>query len=395
MEIALLDESIQSLEKCNADLEPELMTAAAAREALARYARIEKLASYGETALSRKVDDAATIARMTGTSMGKAKETVETAKRLRDAEEVGAALQTGEISFEQAVEIAKTEQSRPGSAQELIDTAKKEPFHVLRDESRRLRLEAEQQRDLAQRQREARSARSFTDELGMIDIHLRLEPHVGVPIVTKAEAEASRLHRKAKKDGHPEPYERHLADAYAALVSGSGRGRSRRPELVVVVSHEVAARGWRDVREGEVCKIPGVGPVAPAVARKIASDAFLTGVFYDGTDLRHMRRWTRSTPVEVLLALELGEPPEFDGIRCSDCGNRLGTENDHVEPHVAGGPAAIDNLAPRCRSCHRAKTERDRKAGKLTPRAPNAGRAPPPRGRRHDSGRPSSPASRR
>jgi hypothetical protein len=59
---------------------------------------------------------------------------------------------------------------------------------------------------------------------------------------------------------------------------------------VVLVSHEVATRGWTDVREGEMCQIPGVGPVAPAVAKEIAHDAFLTGVFFDGKDLRHMRR---------------------------------------------------------------------------------------------------------
>ncbi|HEX9374950.1 MAG TPA: HNH endonuclease, partial [Actinomycetota bacterium] len=141
----------------------------------------------------------------------------------------------------------------------------------------------------------------------------------------------------------------------------------RRPELVVVVSHGVATRGWRDVAEGEVCKIPGVGPVSPEVARQVAQDAFLTGVISDGKDLRHMRRWTRNTPVEVRLALELGDPPAFDGIRCADCGNRFGTEIDHVEPHVALGPASTDNLEPRCWSCHQAKTARDRKAGKLRP----------------------------
>jgi len=136
---------------------------------------------------------------------------------------------------------------------------------------------------------------------------------------------------------------------------------------VVVVSHGVAKRGWRDVRDGEVCKIPGVGPVAPEVAQEIAQDAFLTGVFYDGVDLRHLRRWTRNTPVEVRLALELGAPPDFDGVRCVDCGNRFRTENDHLEPHCGHGPASTDNLEPRCWRCHKAKTARDRKAGKLRP----------------------------
>jgi HNH endonuclease len=201
----------------------------------------------------------------------------------------------------------------------------------------------------------------------MINIHLSLEPHIGTPIVNRAEAEAARLYREAKRDDRAEPFDRHLADAYAALMSGSGGGRSKRPELVVLVSDEVAKRGWKNVKPGEHCKIPGVGPVSPKAAKEIAQDAFLTGVFFDGKDLRNMRRWTRNTPVEVRIALELGEPPGFDGIRCVDCGNRFRTENDHVEPHSALGPASTDNLKPRCWSCHKQKTERDRRAGKLKP----------------------------
>jgi hypothetical protein len=199
----------------------------------------------------------------------------------------------------------------------------------------------------------------------MVHLHLALEPHVGTPIVARAEAEGARLARKAKGEGAKEPFERHLADAYVALLSGSGKGRARRPELVVLVSHEVAKRGWRDVRKGEVCKIPGVGPVSPEAAREIAADAFLTGVFYDGKDLRHMRRWSRTIPVEVMLALELGPPPSFDGVVCVDCGNRFRTEFDHVRPRVAGGPTSNGNLRPRCWRCHQEKTKRDRRGGRL------------------------------
>jgi hypothetical protein len=79
----------------------------------------------------------------------------------------------------------------------------------------------------------------------------------------------------------------------------------------VLVSHEITKRGWKDVREGELCKIPGVGPISAQRAKEIARDAFLSGLFYDGTDLRHFRRWTRNTPVGVLTALQLGEPPEY------------------------------------------------------------------------------------
>ena len=114
-------------------------------------------------------------------------------------------------------------------------------------------------------------------------------------------------------------------------------------------------------------RFPGSVPWAPEVAREIAEDAILNALFYDGVDLRHFKRWTRNPSVEVRVALELGEPPGFDGVRCIDCGNRFRTQNDHVEPHVARGPASVDNLKPRCWTCHKAKTERDLKAGKLRP----------------------------
>ena len=133
----------------------------------------------------------------------------------------------------------------------------------------------------------------------------------------------------------------------------------------MLVSHEVAKRGWSEVHDGELCKIPGVGPVAPEVAKEIAEDAFLSGVFFDGKDLRHFARWTKHIPIEVLVALELGEPPSFDGVSCRDCGNRFRTEFDHVRPRFAHGPSSKANLEPRCWSCHRAKTARDRRAARL------------------------------
>lgn len=367
MEVARVTEAIELLEKANANLQPELLSVPEVRTLLEAYIRAQRLAAFGVAALAGRLDDVSELARATGTSVGKAKETVATAKVLGDSDELSDALRHGDISLDQATEIAAAERSAPGAARGLLAVARDQAFHVLKDQARKVVLEAEQHKDLAERQRVARFARSYSDEMGMVHVHLALQPHVGTPIVNRAEAEAARLVREAKKKDRAEPFERHLADAYAALLRGPSSGRARRPELVVLVSHGVAKRGWRDVGEGEVCKIPGIGPVSPAVAREIAADAFLTGVFYDGKDLRHLRRWTRNTPVEVLLALELGDPPTFDGIRCVDCGNRFGTQIDHVEPHCAHGPASTDNLQPRCWSCHQAKTARDRTAGKFRP----------------------------
>lgn len=353
----LLREAIALLEKANAELEPELLTAPRAREQLAAYARAEKLAAFGVAALACKIDDTTEVARTAGTSMGKAKAVVATGKMMGSSPDLTMALQHGDISLEQATKIASAEESAPGCA-----------------------------RDLALRQRKAPFARVHSDLLGMTHIHLALEPHIATPLVTRAEAEAARLSRAARKaavaartkgaaagdtastEGYDqagvESFDRYLADAYATLLAGKGKGRTARPELVVLVSHGVAKRGWKDVRAREVCKIPGIGPVAPKVAKEIARDAFLSGVFYDGKDLRQLKRWSRAIPVEVKVALELGDPPTFDGIRCVDCGNRFRTEFDHVRPRSARGPTSHPNLKPRCWSCHQAKTARDRRAGR-------------------------------
>ena len=61
---------VEGLDKANANLEPELLPAESARLLLDEYARVEKLAAYGRTLLAARIDDAAAVARATGTSMG-------------------------------------------------------------------------------------------------------------------------------------------------------------------------------------------------------------------------------------------------------------------------------------------------------------------------------------
>ena len=400
MRTELLTKARKLLEEANEDLEPEALTATQAREVMAIYAQVVKLGEFGVTALARRVDNAEQVAKVAGTSMGKAKAVVETGKVLTQSADLTKAMSRGKVSLDQASEIASAEQSAPGVAKDLLEVAAKESFLALKDKARATKLEAEQHNGLAERQRKARSGRTYVDGLGMTHIHLALEPHIGAPIAARAEAEAARIAKKAKaeakarlasKNDHAsnlqlEPFERYLADAYAALLSGTGKGRAKRPELVVLVSHEVAKRGWKDVRKGEVCKIPGVGPLAPPVAKKIAEDAFLSGLFYDGTDLRHFKRWSRSIPVEVQVALELGEPPEFDGVKCIDCGNRFRTEFDHIEPYSAGGPTSLWNLGDRCWPCHLAKTKKDMQAlrAKQKEKAAKADRPPKRHGRKSD-----------
>jgi hypothetical protein len=128
-----------------------------------RHTRAQRFAAFGVAALARRIDEARTVAQVTGT-MAKAKETIATGRVASQSDALNAALQEGAISVDQAAHIAKAEESAPGAARELVEVAKEESFHVLRERARRTKLEAEQHRGLSERQRDARRAWSHVDD---------------------------------------------------------------------------------------------------------------------------------------------------------------------------------------------------------------------------------------
>jgi hypothetical protein len=70
MQVALterIDQAIELLEKANADLQPELLSAPAARRLLASYSRARRSVDFAIAGLSRKIDDVAAVADLTGT----------------------------------------------------------------------------------------------------------------------------------------------------------------------------------------------------------------------------------------------------------------------------------------------------------------------------------------
>ncbi|MGI8620746.1 MAG: hypothetical protein ACR2LD_02935, partial [Actinomycetota bacterium] len=139
MEFIAMDEAIRQIERSNIDLEPEVLDAPAVRELLSRYAKAKKLVSYGETMLAAKLDDAEMVARTTGVSVGKAKAAVDTGNSLKSADEVREAFKSGEISLDQASEIAKAEQASPGSSTQLLRVAQEESFQTLREKVEKTR----------------------------------------------------------------------------------------------------------------------------------------------------------------------------------------------------------------------------------------------------------------
>jgi 5-methylcytosine-specific restriction endonuclease McrA len=96
-------------------------------------------------------------------------------------------------------------------------------------------------------------------------------------------------------------------------------------------------------------------------------------LIHDGVRIETVKHFGRHIPAELRTALDLGGPPDFDGVICVDCGTRHHIQYDHVDPVANGGPTTRANLSGRCWDCHELKTERDRQAGLLG----GNGREPP------------------
>lgn len=341
--------------------------------AATRAAAAVRVADCGAHRRAGFADAAEWLARSSGTTRGAASAELRTASEVAGCPETARALASGELSLAQAGEITRAEAECPGSEAELVALARSSGLATLKDEARRRRLGAIPAEELAARQRRARSFRHWRDELGMVRFSGALEPVIGVPITNRLDAECDRIRRVARRAGSDEPREAHGADAVARMLSGDGRAKAGRAELVFVCDVRAFRRGHAEA--GEPCHIVGGGPVPVSVVREHFDDAFVKAVTHDGVRIDTVVHFGRHIRSELRTALELGRPPGFEGVVCAEpgCGRRWGMEWDHVDPVANGGPTSYRNLEGRCRFCHREKTERDRRAGLLGNGAAAAG----------------------
>ncbi|MDQ4091090.1 MAG: HNH endonuclease, partial [Actinomycetota bacterium] len=214
--------------------------------------------------------------------------------------------------------------------------------------------------ELHRRQHAAREFRHWRDAEGMVRLAGALAPEVGVALMKRLDDHCDRIRRGARQ---PEPRAAHAADALVAMLSGTARPTRSSTDLVLVCD----LRAWRrgHAHGGEPAHIVGGGPLPVSVLRRLAADAFVKVVLHDGVRIHTVAHFGRHIRAELRTALELGAPPDFDGVECVEagCDRRHGLEWDHVDPVANGGLTSFENLRARCWPHHRAKTERDRQAG--------------------------------
>jgi hypothetical protein len=299
------------------------------------------------------------VARAGGRSTGATRADLGVVQQVEGCPATRDALFAGEVSLAQAAEVA----SLPEHEEELLRVARTSGLRGLKDRARKRRLEAADPEALHEKQVAAQEFRHWQDELGMTRFAGALPPAVGVPFVNRVDAEADRLWRAAAADRNSRPRSFYASQAFGRMVCGSGNGKSRSADLVIVADLRAYRRGH--AHRGEPCHIVGAGPIPVSVAREVANDAFLKAVMHNGAHIHTVAHFGRHIPATVRTALELG--PDLEGLTCArdGCDRRYHLQLDHIDPWANGGATSFENMQGLCGPDHWDKTERDRKAGLL------------------------------
>jgi Domain of unknown function (DUF222) len=270
------------------------------------------------------------------------------------------------LSETQVKEITGAAIIQPEAEQGLVEAAEKQPLNVLKLRCRRVKASGPGLGSTYESIRRGRFLRNWTDGEGAVRLDARLAPDEGARLLAAVTAEGDHVAIEAKRSGHDEPRQAFAADALVRLACG-GTGRvepadpsrrrpadvsSRRPTTMVHVrvDHEALVRGH--VEPGEICEIPGIGPIPVGVARRLAVDSILSILVTKGVDVTAVAHAGRTIPASLRRALIERDPVCV----VPGCGVDEALEIDHVEPFGEGGGTVLANLVRLCHWHHYLKT---------------------------------------
>jgi hypothetical protein len=392
MKLQTLKSVADTLRSEIAGFEPERLSGSDAALVLEAFAEIGKLADAGKLLAAGRVESsniwrksghrsaASHVAETTGTGLGPAITTLEAARRLGSLPATDEALRDGRLSESQVKEIAGAATVQPDAEQELVDAAGKQPMSVLKLRCRRVKATGSDQSSRYRAIHRDRYLRDWTDDDGAVRFDARLTPDEGARLLAAVKQATDRLVAESRRAGVDEPRKALAADAIVRLVCGrpspatgsNGSGGSggtatttgstpvggdpgppdSGPGTTVHVRVDYYALVRGHLVEGELCEIPGIGPIPVEVARRLAVDSILSVLVTDGVDVTAVAHAGRTIPAALRRALL-----ERDQTCCvPGCDIREALEIDHIHPVAEGGITSLENLVRLCHWHHYLKT---------------------------------------
>ena len=162
------------------------------------------------------------IAQKTGTSVGRTQAALETAERLAALPATAEAFRAGTLSEVQAEAVASAAAANPNEERRLLEGAGGDTVKQLRDECRRVRHAATDERARYAAIRADRHLRTWSDGEGAFCGAFRTTPDAGARMLLALDAEIERVFKGARREGRREPHQAYAVDALEALVCASG-----------------------------------------------------------------------------------------------------------------------------------------------------------------------------
>jgi len=267
-------------------------------------------ARVADTELHRTTGDrsaAHLLAKTAGTTVGQAKDAIDTARRLADQPALDNAARQGKVSAQQAAVIADAAAADPTAEQTLLDAALAgASLAETRDEAARIKAAAHPDPEARRAKIHAeRFLRQYIDAEGAWNLRMRDNPEVGAQVMARLDTLTDELFHKARREGRRESREAYAADALLGLATDGGGDKPApaRPKIIFRIDWTAWLRGYPV--DGEVMELAGFGPVAAsAVDEAIESGGFVAAVMTKGEALTGVAHLGRAPTAKQQSALE-------------------------------------------------------------------------------------------
>ncbi|MFP4513670.1 MAG: hypothetical protein ACLFRV_12055 [Acidimicrobiales bacterium] len=384
------------LEELVGSLQPGELSGPDAVSLMERFARLGRLAEAGVALCASRVEEsqawrrsghrdaAGFVAARTGQHRRGAKDSLLVGSQLPRAGGLDGAVRGGELSRDQAAEIAHVLRERPDldAEAELLAVARRGSLRALRGACADVLSRGHGADERDRRAKAERTCSSSVDRHGRWRLSASLPTLDGALVDRALDVFQAAAFDDARRAGLREPFSAYRADALVRMAraalgddgarvgcssdSGDAETRSTRPRrgvprgrsssvrhaIVVTVPHAAFWRGHTTA--GETCEVPGVGPVPVSEVHKLVDDdPIIKTVVTKGRDITALGTATRSIREDLRLAVALSS----DGTcEVPDCEARRFVELDHEWEYHKGGPTTYDNLRPLCTFHHDLRT---------------------------------------
>lgn len=363
-----IDAALSQLEAFVEHLDPEALTPEDSVDLLEKLCRAERICAAGKALVSLRVADskawhssghrspAHLVAALSRSSVSQACRLLDTAHMLTELPEIECAFRQGALTEAQVVEMASAASLAPEFQSDLLEVAEMYSLHELRRQCAQLRATSGSESERQERIHKGRQLRHWTDIEGAFRMDGRLTPEAGAVVMAALEPFRQQVARRMSKDGPKDSLAAQQADALVEMAQKvrcipEDAFRAFPSAMVQVrVDHTALERGH--AVPGEVCEVPGVGPIPVAAARALIGDSLLTAVVAKGKDVVAVANLGRTVTAKQRIALW----DRDGGCVIAGCNDRSSVEIDHVQEWRGGGRTQLDNLALLCSYHHYLKT---------------------------------------